>query len=197
LHAKVIPTRQIFLRRFLDTSHSVDDLDVPFPIDSGAVHDIDWWLKFSADWNGKAFFLDPIWTLAHNWHLYTDASSTIGFGAYWNGAWFSHPWPHSLADHSIEWRELYAIVMACEVWGKYWSGKRLLFHYDNKEVVDVWESGLSRSSSLMCLVRALFFVTTCCNFHVLFAHIPGIESHSGNGWEMYIHLPVRSRKRLA
>lgn len=173
---KVIPAGRIFLRRLLDTAHSVDDLDVPFPIDNEAVHDIDWWLKFSADWNGKAFFLEPTWTPAHNWHLYTDASSTRGFGAYWNGAWFSHPWPHSLADCSIEWKELYAIVMACEVWGKQWSGKRLLFHCDNRAVVDVWESGLSRSSSLMCLVRALFFVAARCNFHVLIAHIPGIEN---------------------
>ena len=71
---------------------------------------------------------------------------------------------------------MYAIVMACEVWGKYWSGKRLLFHCDNQAIVEVWESGLSRSSSLMCLVHALFFVAARCNFHGLIAYIPGIDN---------------------
>ena len=173
---KVIPAGRIFIRRLLDTAHSVHDPESLFSIDSEVVQDIDWWLKFSASWNGKAFWLDPICTLAHHLQLYTDTSSTIGFGAYWNRAWFSQPWPHSLMSKPIEWKELYAIVMACEVWGKHWSGKRLLFHCDNQAIVHVWESGLSRSSSLMCLVRALFFVAARCNFHVLIAHIPGIEN---------------------
>ena len=170
---KVIPAGRIFLRRLLDTAHSVDDLESRFPIDGEAIHDINWWLKFSTNWNGKAF---STWTPAYHLQLYTDASSTIGFGAYWNGAWFSQPWPQSLMSNPIEWKELYAIVMACEVWGKRWSGKRLLFHCDNQAIVHVWESGLSRSSSLMCLVRALFFIAARCNFHVLIAHIPGIDN---------------------
>ncbi len=45
-------------------------------------------------------------------HLYTDASSEIGFGAYWSGRWFNQRWPSHLKHHSIEWKELYAIVMA-------------------------------------------------------------------------------------
>ena len=129
-----------------------------------------------ANWNGKAFFLDPTWTPAYHLQLYTDASSTIGFDAYWNGAWFSQPWPQSMMSNPIEWKELYAIVMACEVWGKHWSSKRLLFHCDNQAIVHVWESGLSHSSSLICLVRALFFIAAHCNFHVLIAHIPGIDN---------------------
>ena len=59
--------------------------------------------------------------------------------------------------------------MACEVWSKCWSGKHLLFHCDNQAIVQVWGTGL-RSSSLMRLVRALFFVAARCNFHVLIAH---------------------------
>ncbi len=65
----------------------------------------------------------------------------------------------SLAStRSIEWKELYAVVMACETWGQHWSGKCLLFHCDNEAVVHIWESGRSRCPDLMDLVRALFFV---------------------------------------
>ena len=46
--------------------------------------------------------------------------------AYWKGAWFSQAWPAQLSSKPIEWKELYAIVMAAETWGHQWSGKRLL-----------------------------------------------------------------------
>ena len=125
---------------------------------------------------GLSMFLNPHWTPAHHLHLYTDASSTIGFGAYWNGAWFNQHWPQQLQCKSIDWKELYAIVMACNVWGQYWCRKRILFHCDNQSIVQVWESGLSRSSDLMHLVRTLFFIAACHNFHVMICHIPGIDN---------------------
>ena len=173
---KVIPAGRIFLRRLLDTAHSTDQLDGNISIDNEALEDIRWWLTFSSSWNGKAMFLNSRWTPAHHLNLFTDASSTIGFGAYWNGAWFSQHWPQQLQCKSIDWKELYAIVMACEVWGQHWGGKRLLFHCDNKPVVQVWESGSSRSSDLMRLVRALFFLAARHNFHVMICHIPGTNN---------------------
>ncbi len=101
---------------------------------------------------------------------------TLAFGGYWNGAWFSQPWPPHLAAKPIEWKELYAIVIACEVWGSHWSGKRILFHCDNLAIVRIWESGLSRCSDLMYLVRALFLVAAHNNFNVLIRHVLGTNS---------------------
>ena len=173
---KVIPAGRIFLRRLLDTAHSRDCLSDKIPISNDGLQDILWWQKFVRPWNGTAFFLEPNWTPAPELQLFTDAASTLGFGAYWNGAWFSQPWPPHLASKSIEWKELYAIVIACETWGAHWSGKRILFHCDNQAVVQVWDSGLSRSSDLMYLVRALFFVAAHKNFNVLVRHIRGVNN---------------------
>ena len=50
---KVIPAGRIFLRRLLDTAHSVEDLERKLPINSEALQDIIWWLKFAATWNGN------------------------------------------------------------------------------------------------------------------------------------------------
>ena len=47
-----------------------------------------WWQKFARSWNGIAFFLDPTWTPASELQLFTDASSTLGLGGYWNVALF-------------------------------------------------------------------------------------------------------------
>ena len=173
---KVVPAGRIFLRRLLDLAHSREELDVPFPLSTEAREDILWWLKFARSWNGTAFFLDPTWTPAHQLQLFTDAAGTLGYGAYWNGAWFSKAWPPHLLQKPIEWKELYAIVMAAETWGSQWSGKRLLFHCDNQAIVEIWQSGLSRSSDLMRLVRALFFVAARHNFNVIIRHIPGIDN---------------------
>lgn len=173
---KVIPAGRIFLRCLLNIAHSVQHLEDQVHITSEALLDIEWWLQFASTWNGKAFFLDPNWMPPDQFQLYTDASGTLGYGAYWAGSWFSQEWPQDLLSMPIEWKELYAIVMVCEAWGRHWAGKRILFHCDNKAVMEVWQSGLSHSTQLMRLVRALFFVAANGNFHVLIRHIAGVDN---------------------
>ena len=43
---KVIPAGRIFLRRLLDTAHSVDQLEHKIHIDDEALQDILWWQQF-------------------------------------------------------------------------------------------------------------------------------------------------------
>ena len=64
---------------------------------------------------------------------------------------------------SINWRELFAIIVAAETFGSRWSGKRILMHCDNMCVVEVVNSGSSKSVDIMDLIRKLFFV--CAKFH--------------------------------
>ena len=173
---KVIPAGRIFLRRLLDTAHSVEGLENQVPITLDTCKDVEWWLAFASKWNSIAFFLEPNWTPAHEFQLFTDASGHLGYGAFWNGHWFSMSWPPNLLNKSIEWKELYAIVTACRTWGQHWSGKRLLFHCDNEAVVEIWQSGRSRCPDLMDLVRSMFFVAADNNFHVLICHISGVNN---------------------
>ena len=79
-------------------------------------------------------------------------------------------------NNSIEWKELYAIVVACKVWGKHWSGKRLLFDCDNDAVVHIWLSGHSHCPDLMDLERGLFFIVAYNNLNVMIRHIPCINN---------------------
>ena len=173
---KVIPAGRIFLRRLLDLAHSVPDLDTTLLLTQDVVLDINWWLLFARSWNGQAFFLDPTWSHSPEMDLYTDASSEIGFGAYWEGHWFQQTWSPINQHHSIQWKELYAILMACEVWGHLWGKKRILFHCDNQSMVHLWRNGLSQSPTLMHLVRALFFVAAHHNFHITISHIAGTDN---------------------
>ena len=53
------------------------------------------------------------------------------------------------------WKELYAIVIVVHTWGP----KKILFHCDNKAVVDIWEKGSTKAPETMALVvRLLYFL---------------------------------------
>ena len=94
-------------------------------------------------------------------HLYSDATGSFGCGAMWARAWFQLQWPK---DQSIAVKELLSIVMACILWGKEWQNTSVLAHCDNQVVVEMVNSGYSKDTELMQLLRCLFFC--CCESHV-------------------------------
>ncbi len=95
---KVIPAGRIFLRRLLDLAHSVPSLETRLQISMDSALDINWWLTFASTWNGTAFFVEPRWS---RMELYTDASSEVGYGAYWGGHWLQQRWPPAPFDPMV------------------------------------------------------------------------------------------------
>jgi hypothetical protein len=62
-------------------------------------------------------FYDTNYTRVTDMELYTDASSTVGYGGYFKGKWFCSPWPEDLLTStknkcSMAFLELYPIVVA-------------------------------------------------------------------------------------
>lgn len=82
-------------------------------------------------------FIAQDWNDAEAIHLYTDASSTLGFGAFFNGSWIRGDWqPHrQLARCSIPWQELFTILAAALAWGHLLSGQCIWFHCDSPPIV--------------------------------------------------------------
>ena len=77
-------------------------------------------------------------------HVYTDATTTIGFGGFTtNGRYFQSKWDKLNLPYTfylkqkdiINVLELYAIVLAAELYGKYWKHHLIIFHSDNKTAV--------------------------------------------------------------
>ncbi len=173
---KVVPAGRIFLRRLIDLSTTVTPLHHHVTMDEAARLDIQWWHDFLPTWSGTSLFLDTYWTKAPDIELYTDASSTIGFGAYWAGRWFNGHWTASQDQHSITWKELFAIVVAAATWGNLWSRRKILFHCDNEAVVSIWRKGSSRAKDVMVLVRTLYFTAAHNNFNIAVTHIAGANN---------------------
>ena len=106
-------------------------------------------------------------------NLYTDASGTLGCGAYWSGRWLQARWSLNDCNKDIEWKELFVIAAAVNSWGHYWQRKKVLFHCDNQSICDIWHRGSSRSPEVMALVRMLYFCAAKFDINVMIVHIAG------------------------
>ena len=171
--AKVAPAGRFFLRRLIDLSCTVQRLHHHIHLNTDTRADIRWWYDFLPSWNGKALFLESSWTSNESLSLYTDASGSHGYGAYYHGAWLRADWLPHQSSHDIQWKELYAIVIAVITWGHNWTGKRIRFNCDNKSIVQSWAKGSSKNRAVMSLLRHLFLVAARGQFTISMAHIPG------------------------
>ena len=93
---KVVKPGRIFLRRLIDLSTTVENLNSIIALDEEAKLDIRWWMDFISVWNGREMVITKQLTSA-SLGLYTDAS-TRGMGAVMGRKWFSTEWPLSFAD---------------------------------------------------------------------------------------------------
>lgn len=176
--SRAVPAGRTFLRRLYDfdraTSSSPPAKKLRVP--TAALEDLHWWKTTLTTWPGKSFFLQEQWTPAPDMRLQTDASGSLGYGAYYNGHWFAGQWSAEQQDRDITYKELYAIVVACATWGNGWTRKRIEFQCDNQAVVQCIKSGTCRSPHVMGLIRALYWLCVEHNILVRAVHIPGISN---------------------
>ena len=176
----VVPGRT-FLQRMINLTRGVPSRFHHIRLNKEFFKDLTMWKAFLAGWNGRSFFLDTTITPSPDMELYTDASGSVGFGGYFNGKWFQGKWlPHMQLNKergiSIEWQELFPIVVACAIWYPYFSGKRIQFWCDNESVVAIINSGHSRAPRIMDLLRFLVLISMKHHFFVRARHVPGVSN---------------------
>ena len=171
--AKVVPAGRIFLRRLIDLSTSAKKLHHHIYLSTSARADIQWWQDFLPGWNGVSLMLQEKWETAADLNLSTDASGTLGFGAYFQGAWFTGTWSIAQLPRSIQWKELFAIVAAAATWGNQWQTKKILVSCDNQAIVQVWQAKNPKHPAITRLCRILFLLAARNNFNIALKHLPG------------------------
>ena len=77
------------MRKLVDLSTKAKKLHHRIYLSKSAKADIQWRLDFLPGWNGVSIMLQPNWETAADINLSTDASGTIGYGAYFQGAWIT------------------------------------------------------------------------------------------------------------
>lgn len=141
--------------------------------------DLEVWLSFLRTYNGHS-----CWQLEEvpnsQLELYTDASGSWGFGAFFQGAWSAEAWPASWAQldllRNMTLLELFPIVVAVELWGEDLRNRRVVFWTDNMSVVHVINRLSARSPPVISLLR--FLVLRCLQLNVWFRakHVPGVAN---------------------
>ena len=120
--------------------------------------------------------LESKWTLSSAMQLFTDASGSKGWGAFWSNHWLQSEWSPEQSAQDIVWKELYAIVSAVNTWAT--SG------LDEKSssivtttLVDIWQKGSTHCKEIMALVHLLYFCAARQNIHIMITHIAGINNN--------------------
>ena len=117
--------------------------------------------------------LDTNQTLSSAMQLFTDASGSRGWDGYWSNHWLQSEWSLEQAAQNIVWKE-HAIVSAVNTWGHHWTRHKILFHYDNSTVVDIWRKGSTLCKEIMTLVLLLYFCAARYNMHIMITLISEI-----------------------
>ena len=178
---KVIAPGRPFLQRIIHLTRGVKKPHHHIKLTTGFYKDIEMWKMFIDQWNGIGLFLSPLWETSNTLSLFTDASGSLGYGGFFQNRWFQGQWLPSQQlgqpGISILWQELYAINVACHLWGALWTSKRIQFYCDNQGVVEVINSRRSKVPRVMDLVRDLTLCTLQQNFYFRAVHVPGINNN--------------------
>ena len=109
--------------------------------------------------------------------IYTDASTTIGYGAVFGSIWFAGVWPD---DHwrslNICFLELYPIYVAIFMWSRQLSDSTVEVHTDNQALVSIINRLYTKDTLIRCLLKPLAVLCLDYNIHIVAHHIPGKEN---------------------
>ena len=172
---KVVKPGRSFLRRLIDLSKAVKDLNHFVRLNREARSDLEWWFQFAEAWNGTSLMYESNRNRCEV-TLVSDASGTWGCGAFCRERWFQLRWPPALQESHITIKEMLPIVLAAAVWGKEWIGKSVMALCDNAAVVAIVNSGSSRDQEVMHLMRCLTFLKAKFQFSLFSSHIRGVDN---------------------
>ena len=172
----VLPGRA-FCRRLIDATCGVNKPYHRIRVSKEMAEDLYVWKMFLDNFNGANIMID-VWD-EHHLDLFTDASGSIGYGAFFDGHWVADAWPKALQTCApdITFKELFPIVLALHLWGHHFSNKKVIFHCDNQAVVCIINKQSTRSPRSMHLVRCMVSVCLLRNIVFKAVHIPGLENN--------------------
>ena len=99
--------------------------------------DLNLWLSFLSNFNGKSFFLGDTWLNSSKLNLFTDSSGALGFGAIFESHWCYGKWLYNWQYQNIAIFEFCPIVLSLYLWGAAMSNKCILFFTDTESWVHI------------------------------------------------------------
>ena len=161
----IITPGRAFSRRLYNLSKGVTRPYHHIHITREVKEDLFVWKKFLLSYNRQTFFLDYLWSNNNVLQLYTDASTSVGFGGIFQNRWFAGSWDSVGEKLHINILELYPITVAINMWGHLIKNRCINLISDNLSVVYILNSFTSKDNHLMTLLRHL--VLDCMKHNIL------------------------------
>uniref|UniRef100_A0A1B8Y586 Uncharacterized protein n=1 Tax=Xenopus tropicalis TaxID=8364 RepID=A0A1B8Y586_XENTR len=175
---KIIPAGRIFSRHL---SWATVGIKKPYHfirLNGEHKRDLEIWRLFLQTFNGISLWQDKELS-NEEINLYTDAAGGKGMGRYFNGKWFSEPWPSEWYKADITknmvFLELLPILTSLEVWGEELV-KKVIFYCDNMGVVQFLNKMNASSVPVVRLMRSLVLLCMNSNIWLKLRHVPGVNN---------------------
>jgi len=173
----VIAPGRAFSRRLYDLAIGLTKPYHHRKITNEVRRDLTVWNDFLTHFNRKTFFLDFKFLLPSTLHMYTDASTSVGYGGFWGSKWFSGIWPDKCLGLNIALLEIYPICLAIKLWGTDLANKCIMFNSDNMAVVHIINTFTSKDKNIMSILRIIVLDCMRNNILIKCTHIPGKINH--------------------
>jgi len=173
--ARVVRGGRTYLRRMLDTVRGLQNswhvkLSIEFK------QDLQWWSNFLRDWNGVevVYTGKPLSVCSFQ----TDASSSWGAGAFYEGDWISQDWASTVEGLPKEINELevFPILLSVRKWSSKWRGRVILVLSDNTTTVSDINKGSSKSPCVMVWLREIVLTSATAGFELRAVHLAGVHN---------------------
>lgn len=192
---RIIPMGRVFCRRLAMLTAGVSSPSHFIRLTADVREDLSIWSVFLEQFNGRAIMLEPATNA--DLELYTDASGSQGFGAYFQGSWCAERWPDSWVREgfcvNLVLLELFPLVVALFVWAEPLRNKRVRFFSDNLGVVTAVNTQTANSPPVVRLLRHFVLQCLVLNVHFSAVHVPGVlnciaDSLSRFQWDRFREL---------
>ena len=186
--SSVVRGGRVYLRRILDLMKPLKQARHKVRVSQGMKQDLLWWKQFLRTFNGKC-------TLDYTGEchvVYVDACE-VGGACYFKGDWAYVNWREDypqLMNAHINVKEGMMILAAALRWGQWWKNSKVICRVDNMTAVSAVNKGSSNSKGLMQVLRPLFWLSVCQNFHVVCYYLPGVNNVLADALSR-LHEPVR------
>ena len=168
-----------FLRKFINLMKGLKKPFYRARLTSEVKSDLEMWQEFLESYNGASFFIEENWVEASKLHLFTDASSTLGFGLILGSSWVYDSWPEELPELCISVLEMYPIALALLLFSEVLKGKSIIIHTDNEALVHVFNNKSSKDSHILSMLHRIILVGLQYNIRIRAVHIPGyLNTHA-------------------
>ncbi|KAM8939578.1 uncharacterized protein RCH25_053265 [Pelodytes ibericus] len=173
---RIIPVGRVFIRSLSRATAGIAAGHHFIRVTRKIRADLAVWLVFLERFNGKVVFQRAV-VQADELELYTDASGSVGFGAYFAGKWCAKLWPDAWAGSrllkNLAFLELFPLLVALTLWGGCMRDRRVVFFSDNLAVVHSVNNLSAASAPVVRLLRR--FVLLCMELNISFRakHVPG------------------------